>query len=53
MASNSEHHGCLELKNIEFKKLTPSGDLYCVVYAEFDQLFALDPLRNPIIEGVL
>ncbi|CAL2036056.1 unnamed protein product [Caenorhabditis brenneri] len=38
---------------LNFKKLTPSGGLYCVVYAEFDQLFALDPLSNPIIEGVL
>ncbi|EGT39956.1 CBN-RNR-2 protein [Caenorhabditis brenneri] len=38
---------------LNFRDLTPEGGIYCVVYAEFDQLFALDPLRNPIIDKPL
>ncbi|CAI2319538.1 unnamed protein product [Caenorhabditis sp. 36 PRJEB53466] len=38
---------------INFDKPTPEGGLYCVVYAEFDQILALDYQRNPIIDTVI
>ncbi|EFP00450.1 hypothetical protein CRE_21761 [Caenorhabditis remanei] len=38
---------------LNFKDKTPEGGLYCVVYAEFDQLFALDALRNPQIDTIV
>ncbi|CAL2036054.1 unnamed protein product [Caenorhabditis brenneri] len=34
-------------------ELSPDAQDSSLFYAEFDQLFALDPLRSPIIEGVL
>ncbi|EFO91918.1 hypothetical protein CRE_07168 [Caenorhabditis remanei] len=35
---------------LEFSDLVPSGGLYCIVYAEFDGLLSMDPLRNPQID---
>eukprot|EP00081_Caenorhabditis_elegans_P014760 NP_494224.1 Uncharacterized protein CELE_K09F6.5 [Caenorhabditis elegans] len=38
---------------LNFKKETPPGGLYCIVYAEFDQIFALDFMRNPIVDSIV
>ncbi|EFO89372.1 hypothetical protein CRE_20529 [Caenorhabditis remanei] len=38
---------------LNFRDKTPEGGLYCVVYAEFDQIFSLDALRNPIIDSIV
>ncbi|EGT43153.1 hypothetical protein CAEBREN_10409 [Caenorhabditis brenneri] len=38
---------------LNFKTKTPNGGLYCIVYAEFDQILNLDPLRNPIIDSIV
>eukprot|EP00081_Caenorhabditis_elegans_P014194 NP_493421.3 Uncharacterized protein CELE_W04A8.2 [Caenorhabditis elegans] len=38
---------------LNFKTETPVGGLYCVVYAEFDQIFALDFMRNSIIDSIV
>ncbi|EGT45288.1 hypothetical protein CAEBREN_02108 [Caenorhabditis brenneri] len=38
---------------LNFRERTPEGGIYCVVYAEFDQIFAMDPLRNPIIDSAV
>ncbi|CCD63457.1 uncharacterized protein CELE_F54H12.2 [Caenorhabditis elegans] len=38
---------------LNFKKETPPGGLYCVVYAEFDQIFSLDFMRNPIVDSIV
>ncbi|EFP10313.1 hypothetical protein CRE_23550 [Caenorhabditis remanei] len=38
---------------LNFNKPTPSGGIYCIVYAEFDQIIGLDYQRNPIIDTVV
>ncbi|CAO4372042.1 unnamed protein product [Caenorhabditis nigoni] len=38
---------------INFKKVTPPGGLYCVVYAEFDQILVLTPDRAVVLESII
>lgn len=38
---------------LNFREKVPVGGLYCIVYAEFDQIFSLDFMRNPIVDTIV